>query len=203
MRHDFIDRYSRNSSVIHSLPAGVKLIFASATVFAVLLIPHYSWTAFLSVFSVMVMVAAFSRLPFGFLFQRMMMMEPFVIGVSFLALFRDDGILFFLSLVSKSSLALFVMLLLSNTTPFEKILMMLKRVNFPPVLVTILALFYRYVFVLIDESEKMNRARESRMFVRSRKSAWKVRSIMIGELFIRSSERAERIYSAMRARGWS
>src|SRR5581483_4777434 len=60
----------------------------------------------------------------------------------------------------------------------------------------------RYLFVLLDESERMRRARLSRTFTRNRKFQWRAMSTVVGQLFVRASERAERIYDAMCARGW-
>jgi cobalt/nickel transport system permease protein len=94
------------------------------------------------------------------------------------------------------------MILLSNTTPFDELLRVLRRARVPALLITTLALMYRYLFVLIDETERMGRARASRTFTRQRRQAWKTLATVIGQLFVRSTERAERIYAAMCARGW-
>jgi cobalt/nickel transport system permease protein len=94
------------------------------------------------------------------------------------------------------------MMLLTNTTPFADVLGVLRRVGTPGLLVTVLALMYRYLFVLIDEAERMQRARRSRTFTPRRHRVWKSWSTVIGQLFVRSTERAERIYAAMTARGW-
>jgi energy-coupling factor transporter transmembrane protein EcfT len=48
----------------------------------------------------------------------------------------------------------------------------------------------------------MVRARRSRTFSRDRASVWRSSASVIAQLFVRSSERAERIYAAMCARGW-
>ena len=61
---------------------------------------------------------------------------------------------------------------------------------------------YRYLFVLIDEAERMQRARRSRTFTSERSHVWKSLAALVGQLFVRSTERAERIYAAMCARGW-
>jgi cobalt/nickel transport system permease protein len=78
----------------------------------------------------------------------------------------------------------------------------MKRLGVPRLLVTILALLYRYLFVLIDEAERLNRARASRTFSSNRRKKWHMLASLIGQLFVRSTERAERIYAAMTARGW-
>jgi cobalt/nickel transport system permease protein len=72
----------------------------------------------------------------------------------------------------------------------------------PALLVTTLALMHRYLFVLLDESERMRRARSSRTFWRQRRARWRMLGTVVGQLFVRASERAERIYAAMCARGW-
>ena len=79
---------------------------------------------------------------------------------------------------------------------------MLKRVRVPPLLVTTIALMHRYLFVLADETERMRRARLSRTFTRRRVLRWQTLATVVGQLFVRASERAERIYDAMCARGW-
>jgi cobalt/nickel transport system permease protein len=56
--------------------------------------------------------------------------------------------------------------------------------------------------VLADEAERMHRARASRTFDQRRWHGWKSLALLISQLFIRSTERAERIYAAMLARGW-
>jgi cobalt/nickel transport system permease protein len=75
-------------------------------------------------------------------------------------------------------------------------------VRVPGLLITTIALMHRYLFVLADEAERMRRARASRTFARRRRFHWHTLASVAGQLFIRASERAERIYDAMCARGW-
>jgi cobalt/nickel transport system permease protein len=81
-------------------------------------------------------------------------------------------------------------------------LRILRRAHVPAVMVTILALMYRYIFVLIDEMERLNRARQSRTFANRKRFTWYSLSLIIGQLFVRSAQRAERVFGAMSARGW-
>jgi cobalt/nickel transport system permease protein len=94
------------------------------------------------------------------------------------------------------------MVLLSNTTPFAELLRVLRAAGMPALLVTTLSLAYRYLFVLVDESQRMKRARMSRTFTRRPGWTWRASATVVSQLFVRASERAERIYGAMRARGW-
>jgi cobalt/nickel transport system permease protein len=103
---------------------------------------------------------------------------------------------------AKSTICLLTIILVSNTTPFSQILRVLKAVRVPGLLITTLALMHRYLFVLVEEAERMRRARASRTFTRSRWLTWKSLATVVGQLFVRSTERAERIFDAMCARGW-
>jgi cobalt/nickel transport system permease protein len=61
---------------------------------------------------------------------------------------------------------------------------------------------YRYIFLIIDEMHRMYRAKEARSIGKKRKYEFKALSSIIGTLFLRSYERAERVYLAMLARGF-
>ena len=201
MQHDYLDRYSRLDSPIHRLHATVKLVAAIALVAMVLLSPSQP-VLLGGVAALLLAVAGLSRIPWRFLLRRLVLLEPFVLGVALLALFQPGGWRLCLFLVAKCTLCLLVMVLLSNTTPFSDLLRLLKAARMPPLLVTTLALMYRYVFVLVDEAQRMKRARTSRTFTSHRSRAWRSLATVVSQLFIRSSERAERIYAAMCARGW-
>ena len=71
----------------------------------------------------------------------------------------------------------------------------------PDVLVTQLLLLFRYIFVLGDEAGRMGQARRLRSFGR-RGMGWRVYGQMLGQLLLRTFARAQRIYLAMKARGF-
>lgn len=202
MRHNFLDRYGRLNSPIHRMPASIKLAAAFALVIAVLLLPRSQPIYLGGVAVFLVAVAAISRIPWPFLAGRVLLLEPFVIGVAVLALFQPGGWRLFAYLVCKCTVCLLILVLLSNTTPFDRIIRVLKAARVPSLLVTTLSLMYRYLFVLVDESHRMKRAKMSRTFMKRRVHLWRAMAAVAGRLFVRASERAERIYGAMCARGW-
>jgi cobalt/nickel transport system permease protein len=202
MHHDFLDRHARLESPVHRLPPRVKLAAAMSLLFTIILIPaaHAAWFGLIAVG--LLAIAAMSRVPPGFLLRRLLLMGPFVLGVAILSLFQPGGEAIFLRLLARGTLCLLTVLVLASTTPFSEILRVLRSLRAPSILVTTLALMYRYVFVLVDEAQRMNRARASRTFGRGRSRLWRTRASVIGQLFVRSTERAERIFAAMSARGW-
>lgn len=202
MRHDFLDRFSRLDSPVHRLPPPWKLGLALGTVLATVVVPLAQAWFFVSIVLLQALVTAAGRIPPSFVLGRLILLEPFVAGVAALSVLQPGGGWVALSIVVRSTLCLATMILLTNTTPFADVLGVLRRLRLPGLLITVLALMYRYLFVLVDEAERMQRARLSRTFSRRRDRLWKSSAALIGQLFVRSSERAERIYAAMSARGW-
>ena len=198
MRPEFLDRYSRLDSPIHRLPATAKLLGTLGVLAVTLATP---W-AFGPVAVLLAGVAVASRIPTGFLLRRLLQLELFVLGAAVLALVQPGGGKLFALIALRTTLGLLALILLSNTTPFGELLRVLRRAHLPALLLTTLALMYRYLFVLTDEAERMLRARASRTFAPRRARLWRSRAAVVGQLFIRSTERAERIYAAMLARGW-
>ena len=202
MPQDFLDRYSRLDSPVHRLPAPFKLGAAFLTVLVTLSLPRAATDFFAGLAILLAGTAWLSRVPLLFLLRRLVLLEPVIVGIALMAWLQPNGGEVFLGILVKSSLCLGTMLLLSSVTPFSEVLRILQQLRIPPLLVTTLALLYRYVFVLQDELERMRRARASRTFSTSRGRTWSLLATLLGQLFIRSTERAERIYAAMCARGW-
>ncbi len=202
MRHDVLDRHSRLDSPIHRLPAWLKLAAALGIVICTALMGTFRPWYFCGVATVLALWTWVSRVPMGFLLRRILWLEPIVMGVAVLSLFQAAGARIFLLMATKGTLCLVTMVLLANTTPFAELLLVLRRLRVPSLLITTLALMYRYLFVLIDETERMKRARASRTFTKPGIRSWRNLGTVIGQMFVRSTERAERIYAAMCARGW-
>lgn len=202
MRHSFLDRYSRLSSPIHRIPVGLKLTFTLLILVGSVSVPLSDSSFFIVLAGLLAVIIGLSRIPLLFLVKRLLLLELFVIGIALLSLLQSDGLSVFFGLMARSSLCLLTIVLFSNTTRFSELLERLRRWRVPALIISILALMYRYVFLLVDEMERMQRARMSRTFSKYRLSAWGSLATVVAHLFLRSTERAERIYAAMCARGW-
>ena len=202
LRDRLLSPYQHGSSPVHRLPAALKFSAALACVFLIVLLPRNAWLAHGLVATVLAAIAIVARSNLRQLGIRLLLLEPFVIGIALLALLRPGGWPLFLSVMTKSTLCLATMVLLTATTRFSDLLGVLWRARVPALLVTTLALMYRYLFVLVEEMERMQRARRSRTFAAGKGAAWRGSAQVAGQLFVRTSERAERVYLAMCARGW-
>ena len=72
----------------------------------------------------------------------------------------------------------------------------------PDILSAQLLLLYRYLFVLAEEIMRMARARSLRSFGSKGHGTDQVYANMLGHLLIRTVARAQRVYDAMRCRGF-
>jgi len=202
MHHDFIDHYSRLDSPVHRLPSTLKVVIGLIFILITVLCPVRYIYPFLVIIGIQLFVIASSKIPLGFFVKRILLFEPFILAIAVLTLLQPSGIIIFSSVLVKSTLSLITVMLLSNTTPFSELLTVFRKAHVPSLFITLLALMYRYLFILIDEIERMKVARESRTFTKKGSRRWSFLATILGQLFIRASERAERIYSAMCARGW-
>lgn len=219
MKHSYLDKYAHLKSPIHHLDARAKIIGLFALIIACVTTPANSYLAFTGYGVILVVIWLASGLPLKHVLGRSLVILPFVILVTIFIPFlktsavggsynlggltvSQSGLLVLYNIVLKSYLAVISMILLSSTTPFDKLLKGLQQLKIPSLFITIAAFMYRYSFVIADEALRMKRARDSRNF--SGKWIWDSKTIghMIATLFIRSYERAERVYAAMVSRGY-
>ena len=95
--------------------------------------------------------------------------------------------------------------LLILSTGFDKMLKLLSTIKVPNVIVQLFGLTYRYFFVSIHEVQSVLIAKEARTYVHKQTinmQALKDLGSVIATLFIRTYERSERVYLAMKARGF-
>ena len=194
--------HAHQASLIHRLPAGPKLLVALALILGTVLMPSEQRAWFIGAAIFLFIAAALSRISLLFLFRRLLILSPFVLGVALVNAFQPAARAGWAEVAFRGVVCLATVVLVSNTTPFNEVLRVLRSVRVPALLITTLALMHRYLFVLADETERMRRARASRTFKSGRRFAWRALASVAGQLFVRASERAERIYDAMCARGW-
>jgi cobalt/nickel transport system permease protein len=184
------------------LGAGPKLALTMLFVFVTALGPRRPDAVYLIPTAVLGVFWCLSRMPVLFALKRLVVVEPFIVGVAILALVRPETKPVFYAVLLKSNLCVLAVLMLGYTTPFHELLDVLRRMRVPGPLLTTLALMYRYLPVLAEESVRMQRARASRTFSPRRIVLWRNIAGVAARLFVRAADRAERIYLAMCARGW-
>jgi cobalt/nickel transport system permease protein len=217
MRHSFLDRYSSLSSPIHRLDPRAKIVALFSFLLIVVFTPITLGQKFVLYGALVFSLVVISKVPVKFVIKRSLVIIPFVglvaIGLPFLG--NDGGslnlgifaitpstLLLFLNVIVKSWLCVVAMIVLTSTTPFSRLLRGLQGLKMPTVFVMILSFMYRFTFILEDELERMVRAREARSFKPTWLQSVKAAGNIIGNLLVRSYERGERVYAAMRSRGY-
>ncbi|MEW6226660.1 MAG: energy-coupling factor transporter transmembrane component T [Bacillota bacterium] len=136
---------------------------------------------------------------------RELFRRPAQMGIGPMELGRNEVRLIVLwNILVKSWLSALAMAVLTCTTRFPRLLKGLARLGMPRVMVVLLSFAYRYIFVFTDEAMRMKRAKDSRDCGGSDHRTYKLKIVgsMIANLFLRAYERGERVYLAMKSRGF-
>jgi cobalt/nickel transport system permease protein len=217
-----LDHFAAGATAVHRLDAAAKTVAALAVILATVLVQHGHFVPF---FVIAVAVAAYhavGRVPLRYTAKRLAIVSP--LAVAIVVLFpilepgrpvwslglgrwtldvTDAGLARAGHLALKFLLAAWTALLLLATTRFQDLLDGLARLRIPRLFVTQLAFMYRYLWVLSDETMRLGQARAARD---GGSGPWglrfRSRAGVIGVLFVRTYDRAERIYWAMAARGF-
>jgi len=201
MKHAYIDRYSEIDSLIHRLDPRVKIISFFIFILFVLFTGPTSFGAFALYGVLIAVLILLSKIDLEFIFKRSLVIIPFVLMI---AVFRItyDGLTVFWNYFVKAYLSILCMILLMASTKFSDLIKAFEKLKLPRLITMILSFMYRYIFVVQDELMKMHQAKEARSVGGSSWFHAKALSNMIGNLFIKSYERAESVYLAMCSRGF-
>lgn len=200
-----------DSGVSASAILAVTIIY----LIAVLSVPLYSpqYLVWLAVYPMV--QSEISGIGFGTLFIKSLWVLPLILLIGLFNPLLDTQTLFhvggiavsrgwvsFFSLSLRGLLAVQAALLLTLTAGFYDMCHSLRHFGCPKILVYQLQFTYRYLIVILEEALGMEHARKSRGFGRKNYplSMW---ARLIGQLLIRSYDRASSIHRAMLARGFS
>lgn len=209
MQPDGLERHRHGTGPLHRLGARVKLVVALALILAVIAMPVGAWRSFGAAGLVLAFVIGLAGIPPRELARRWL---GLFVPVAFLVVMiapahparPQHGLAAVAaSILIKNGLALMTMIVLAGTTPFPRLLTGMRRLGVPLVLVATLQFMERYRHVLLEEIDRMATARRARTFRRRGSLSWTLLGGLIGMLFLRTFERAERVHDAMIARGWT
>jgi cobalt/nickel transport system permease protein len=209
-----LDRLSYRDTFVHRLDPRAKVIATMLFLFTVISFPKYEVIALAPFFLYPVLLMTVGEVPVRFMIRKIIVVSPFAVFIGIFNPILDTrtaavifgvslsaGWISFLSILMKFALTISAALLLIATTSFPGVCHALRRLGFPALFVSQLLFLYRYLFVLMEEAMRIIRAREMRSFGTG-STGIKVSARLIGILFLRTVDRAERIYYAMLSRGF-
>jgi len=209
-----LDQLSYRESPIHQLDPRVKVLATALFVLTVISFSKYEVLELVPFFLFPVLLITLGDIPAGLILKKVVIASPFAVFVglfnpvfdtrTMLVLFGvpvSGGWISLLSILLKFMLTISAVLVLIATTSFPGVCQALRRMGAPALFISQLLFLYRYLFVLVEETMRIVRARDLRSFgKRGREATVAVR--IIGSLFLRTMERAERIYRGMLSRGF-
>jgi cobalt/nickel transport system permease protein len=193
-----------------------RLIAIGTAMVAISLIEHPIAAA--TVLAWAIVMVGLARVPFHWLRARLVllgtMLVPFFLVMPFVVpsgeplweseyiAIRVGGLWTAWVFVARTLALVLLGLVLVATAPLALYTAALRTLGAPRTLVQILALTYRYTFVLLDELAQLRVALRVRGF-RNRLSLSSLATIanVTGSLLVRGAARAERVHHAMRCRG--
>ncbi len=227
MHINTFDRYQQGQSFIHCLEPRVKVVVTVLFIISNVLLPDGAWLAFLLAWGMILTVNLWADLPWYYALKRSFIALPFAFAAitsvftltgqpmftlslgSWQVVATDAGLIRFASIVIRSWLSVQMAILLTAATQFPDMMHALRHLRAPSLLVAVVSFMYRYLFVLADEVMRLLRAREARSARPPGGGGggtvlWRARVAgnMVGQLFLRSYERSDRVYNAMLSRGY-
>ena len=115
----------------------------------------------------------------------------------------EEGLARGLLIMSRVIAGISLILFLSMSTPANKLLMAAGWFKVPKTFIELALLTYRYVFVLLEEMETIRGAQKVRLGYHGWRQSMRALGVLGSSLIFRAYDRADRVYEAMLARGYS
>jgi cobalt/nickel transport system permease protein len=211
-----LDNLAEADTPLHRLDPRAKILTTAVFVVSVVSFDKYEITGLFPFFIFPAVLVGLGNLPLGFLLRKLLLVSPFVLFIGIFNPWLDRTVLFqlgsvgitggwvsFLSLLLRFTLTVSAALLLIASTGFTTMCMGLEKLGSPRIFTVQLLLLYRYLFILIGEAIRMIRAHSLRSFNRKGRITFRVFLQMLGNLLLRTVDRAQRIHMAMLSRAFT
>jgi cobalt/nickel transport system permease protein len=218
----YIEDLSNKKGLMQTINPIAKLVAISAMIISALFVTNLSYL--IAICAIPVIFALASRISLKQLFTRTLLIPLFMALISIPALFLTAGNPLWIASIGNLTLTITAqgltqflvftlriwfcvasLSLLILSTGFDKTLKLLSAIHVPPLIIQLFSLTYRYFFVSIHEAQSILIAKEARTYINKRTlnlQSLKDLGHIISSLFIRTYERSERVYLAMKARGF-
>ncbi len=205
---------AEEDSFINRLHPLGKLILTVFYVAVTVSFPKYALTNLIAMVVYPVSVFTVTDLSFKDALRRLRVVLPIVMLFGVLNPFFDrttilvignmkisGGVISMLSLMLKGVLTVLAGYILIATTTIEKICRALRILHVPKAFVTVILLIFRYVTLLLSEARRITQAYSLRA-PGQKGVQYKVWGPLLGQLLLRSMDRANDVYDSMLLRGF-
>jgi cobalt/nickel transport system permease protein len=210
-----LERLSGGGTCIHRLHPLVKLLVSAVFLLTVVSFNRYAVARLVPYIFYPMLMTALSETPYQMLIKRFFIALPFCLfaGISnvivdnsavlaIASITVSSGFISLITILFKTYLCVMAVLILISVTPFYELSGALRQLRIPRIFITMFEMTYRYIGVLAHEAYSMGTAYSLRS--RNRKGI-EMRDMgsFAGLLLIRSVDRADRVYNAMKCRGYT
>ncbi|WP_343379000.1 cobalt ECF transporter T component CbiQ [Candidatus Bathycorpusculum sp.] len=218
----YIEDLSEKKGLMQAIHPIAKLVTIGFMIFSALFIHRLSYLLIICI--VPIALTLFSRIPLRQLFTRTLFIPLLMALISIPTLFLTAGDPLWTANIGNITIAITIqgitrlltftlriwfciasLSLLILSTGFDKTLKLFATLHVPSLIIQLFSLTYRYFFVSIHEAQSILIAKEARTYINRQilnLQALKDIGTMLSSLFIRTYERSERVYLAMKARGF-
>jgi len=219
----YVEDLSSRRGLLQSINPLINLVVVVFMIVASLFIFSLPYLALICVVPFVLAVA--SRVSLKYLLSRTVWIPAFAALISIPIIFITPGqtiasanLRLFTLAITSAGVAKFLVFtvrvwfcvasltLLVVSLGFDKLLKLLSSLKIPPVIVQLFSLTYRYFFVSVHEVQSFLIAKEARTYIHRytmNYQALKDFGAILAALFIRTYERSERVYLAMKSRGFT
>lgn len=212
-----LDHYAATASPVTRTAPAARVVGAVGLALAASLVPPGAWGAMAAVLALALGVALAARIPPRVLLLRASVPLGFLVlasvGILFMApgsdlaalgplRVTDRGLVLFASALGRGAAAVLAGVALVSTTPFPELVSALRELRLPRTVTSSLALAYRFLVVLGEEVARVRRAAQVRNGGRGSVAGRRLAVGMAAAAFARSYDRSERVFRAMRVRGY-
>jgi len=210
-----LEQMSGGNSCVHKLHPAAKLFATMAFIVTVASFDRYSIGRLAPYVFYPTLMMALSETPYLMLLKRFLVALPFCLFAGIANIIFDKapafaigaaavsyGTLSLFTLLFKMYLCVMAVLILVSVTPLTEITDAMRRLKIPGIFVAMFEMTYRYIGVLFTEAYSMHTAYILRS-AGGKGIAMRDMGGFVGQLLLRSIDRADRVYSAMKCRGYA
>lgn len=209
-----IDDLANQDKWMNKIHPLVKLILTITYISIIVSFHKYNFTGIIGMVIYPIIIFGTSDISFKDSLKRLKVVLPLVCFVGLFNPFFDreilltinginisGGIISMGTLMIKGILTVLASYLLIVTTTIEKICYAMRIIHIPKLFVTQILFIYRYITVLLNEAKEITQAYSLRA-PNQKGINYKVWGSLIGQLLLRSMDKAENIYESMCLRGY-
>jgi cobalt/nickel transport system permease protein len=199
-----LEELAASDTWVHRIHPAAKLAATLFYIACVVSVGRLDFPALSPFFFYPALLVAFAGIPVMTVARRALIALPFALFAGVSNLFFEplaSGVASLVVLIGKTLLTVSAVVILMATTPSSRLFASMRKIGVPKALVTVLMLGIRYLTLIAGEAGRM--ARAYRLRARSDKGIlMKDMGSFVGQLLLRSVDRAERVYAAMKLRGY-